>query len=145
MKVLKLALLSFAFFTATQSQAQIAVNVNLGTPPAWAHGNVIATQYYYLPEIDAYYDVPSERFIYIKNGKWVKSKKLPKKYSNYNLKKGRIIYLSDYKGNAPYKYHKKHKEKYVIVGPNSNNVIQVKPKLHKNKHKNKAHKKRLKD
>ncbi len=123
MKTLKLFVFGLLFISA--SQAQVAVNVNLGTPPVWAPAERVATQYYYLPEIDSYYDVPAQRFIYPNNGKWVKAKKLPKYYSNYNLKGGKIVYLTDYRGNAPYKYHKNHKAKYYVKRGGPNNVIYV--------------------
>jgi hypothetical protein len=45
--------------------AQVSVN-KFGTP-VWATSRSVETQYYYLPEVDAYYDVPAERFIYINN------------------------------------------------------------------------------
>ena len=103
------------FITATNIQAQVSVNVNLGTPPVWAPADRVETQYYYLPEIDTYYDVPSERFIYISNGKWIRSTVLPVRYKSYNLNSGRVVYLTDYRGKSPYVYHKKHKVKYVTT------------------------------
>ena len=101
--------------TAINTQAQVSVNVNLGTPPVWAPADRVETQYYYLPEIDTYYDVPSERFIYISNGRWIRSTVLPVRYRGYNLNSGRVVYLTDYRGNSPYVYHKKHKVKYVTT------------------------------
>ena len=101
-------------FISLSSQAQVSVNVNLGTPPVWAPAPAerVETQYYYLPDIDAYYDVPSERFIYIKNGAWIRSTALPYQYRNYNLRGGNVVYLTDYRGNAPYSFHKNHIMKY---------------------------------
>ncbi|WP_333693567.1 hypothetical protein [Flavobacterium sp.] len=93
-------------------QAQVSVNINLGTPPVWAPADRIEVQYYYLPEIDVYYDVPAERFIYIRNGRWHRSAALPARYRSYNLRGSNIVYLTDYRGNAPYKFHKQHKVKY---------------------------------
>lgn len=95
-----------------KSQGQVSVNVNLGTPPVWAPAERVETQYYYLPDIDAYYDVPSARFIYIKNGSWSRSASLPYRYRNYNLRGGNVVYLTDYKGNSPYSFHKSHLVKY---------------------------------
>jgi len=56
--------------------------------------------------------VPSARFIYIRNGKWFRSASLPYRYRNYNLRGGQVVYLTDYRGNSPYIYHSKHREKY---------------------------------
>ena len=64
MKKLKLTICAL-FFIAIAAQAQVSVNVNLGTPPIWAPADREEVQYYYLPDIDAYYDVPSARFIYL--------------------------------------------------------------------------------
>jgi hypothetical protein len=93
-------------------QSQVSVNVQFGTPPVWAPVDRVETQYYYLPDIDAYYDVPTSNFIYIKNGRWFRSTSLPYRYRNYNLRGGNVVYLTDYRGNSPYMYHKKHMEKY---------------------------------
>jgi hypothetical protein len=115
MKTLKLFVFGLLFIATTQSQAQVSVNVNFGTPPVWAPADRVETQYYYLPEVDAYYDVPAQRFIYISNGGWIRSERLPARYSNYDLRGGRVVYLTDYRGNSPYVYHKKHKVKYVTT------------------------------
>ena len=115
MKKVTNLLLGIALMIGIGTQAQISVQVNLGTPPVWAPADRVETQYYYLPEVDAYYDVPSERFIYISNGAWIRSVKLPYRYRNYNLRQGKVIYLTDYRGNSPYQYHKKHKIKYVTI------------------------------
>ena len=114
--------LGLLFFTTLSSQAQISVNLNFGTPPVWAPAERVETQYYYLPDVDAYYDVPTARFIYLRNGTWIRSTALPYRYRNYNLRGGNVVYLTDYTGNAPYTFHKTHivkyprKVKYVSTG-----------------------------
>jgi hypothetical protein len=110
MKLLKLLL--FAFLLSASIQAQVSVNVNFGTPPVWAPTERVASQYYYLPDIDAYYDVPAQRFIYVRNGRWVREQRLPTRYSGYNLRTGQVVFLTDYRGKSPFAYHKKHKIKY---------------------------------
>ena len=105
--------LGLLFFMAVNSQAQVSVNVNFGTPPVWAPAERVETQYYYLPDVDAYYDVPAARFIYIRNGSWIRSTSLPYRYRNYNLRGGNVVFLTDYRGNSPYTFHKNHKIKYA--------------------------------
>lgn len=111
MKAIKFLILGL-LISSFNMQGQVNVNVNLGTPPVWAPADRVAVQYYYLPEIDAYYDVPAERFIYIRNGGWYRSAALPARYRGYNLRGANVVYLTDYRGNAPYVYHKNHKVKY---------------------------------
>lgn len=95
--------------------AQVSVNINFGTPPVWAPADRVEVQYYYLPEIDVYYDVPGGLFIYYANGRWIRNAHLPSRCNHYDLRRGRVVYLTDYRGNAPYHYHKKHRTRYVNV------------------------------
>ena len=139
MKALRLFVFGLMFITSTQ--AQVSINVNFGTPPVWAPAEPVATQYYYLPDIDAYYDVPAQHFIYVKKGVWVRTERLPARYSTYNLSSGRVVYLTDYKGSKPYSCHKNHKlkykgKKYYSNHEDSNNEKHDngKHKGHKNKH-----------
>ncbi|MDP2159492.1 MAG: hypothetical protein Q8K02_03355 [Flavobacterium sp.] len=126
MKAIKCILLGLLLNNFTM-QAQVSVNVNLGTPPFWAPADRVEVQYYYLPEVDVYYDVPAQRFIYIRNGRWHRSAALPARYRGYNLNGANIVYLTDYRGNAPYKLHKQHKVKYR----NRGNAYVVKGTKHK--------------
>ncbi|WP_395044394.1 hypothetical protein [Flavobacterium sp.] len=130
MKTLKLFIIGLLFITTSNSQAQVSVNVNLGKPPVWAPANRVETQYYYLPDVDAYYDVPAERFIYRNNGTWIRSTVLPARYKSYNLSGANIIYLTDYKGNSPYVYHKNHIVKYKKIKSNNRTIV-VKQKKYK--------------
>jgi len=103
---------SLFLITTTGLEAQVSVNVNFGTPPVWAPADRVEVQFYYIPEIDVYYDVPEQQFIYISNRKWIRSAYLPSRCRNYNLRRGNIVYLTDYRGNSPYVYHKKHRARY---------------------------------
>jgi hypothetical protein len=138
MKSIKILLVAFLIGSFSNAIAQVSVNVNFGTPPVWAPADRVETQYYYLPEV--YYDVPAERFIYINNGSWVRAERLPKRYNGYNLNGGKVIYLTDYRGNSPYQFHKNHKVKYVATKyHNPNKAVYVKKKEHKGKGKGKKH------
>ena len=133
MKTLKLFVFGLLFIASTQ--AQVSVNVNLGKPPVWAPVNAVATQYYFLPDVDMYYDVPAQRFLYVKNGKWIRAERLPAQYSGYNLRNGTVVYLTDYRGTSPYAFHKNHKVKYV-----GKKYHPVKMKAKQNNGKKKGHK-----
>jgi len=112
MKTMRLILLATFLVVSISTKAQVSVDVNFGKPPVWAPRNAEVVQYYYLPEIETYYDVPSKRYIYLRNGKWFRSAALPAHYRSYNLRNGRIVYLNNYRGNAPYTYFGNHKVKY---------------------------------
>ncbi|MFN3969490.1 hypothetical protein [Flavobacterium sp.] len=104
-------LITLMAFTVS-SQAQVSVNVNLGKPPVWAPAAPVNTKYYYIPDIETYYDVSAQRYIYLRNGRWHRSAALPAHYRGYDLYKGKTVFLTDYRGNRPYAYYKTHKVKY---------------------------------
>jgi len=138
MNKLFLVLVSITFFVTSNTNAQVSVNVNFGTPPVWAPADRVASQYYYLPDIDTYYDVPQKQYIYLSNSRWVRSGSLPSRYVNYNLKRTKVVYLTDYRGNSPYVFHKNHKVKYYRPAKKERVVI-VNGNGNQGKHKAKGH------
>jgi len=113
MKLLKLFLFGTAFFLAVTTQAQVSVNVNFGSPPQWGPAGYSEVQYYYLPDVEAYYDVPSSMFIYMDRGIWVHRTYLPTRYRNYDLYNGYKVVMTDYHGNTPYTHFREYKHKYA--------------------------------
>lgn len=112
MKTFKLLVLGLILFAATSSHAQISVNVNIGTAPEWGPSGYSEVEYYYLPDVEAYYDIHNSQFIYLGQDKWIRSKYLPKQYRGYDLYSGYKVVLSDYHGKTPYTHYKEHKVKY---------------------------------
>ncbi|TBX70110.1 hypothetical protein EZL74_05030 [Flavobacterium silvisoli] len=113
MRTTKLVLLVALFAATVSSKAQVSVNVNIGTPPVWAPAAPVEVQYYYLPDIEVYYDVPARCYIYLRKGKWHRSAVLPARYRGYDLYHGHTVYLTDYHGRTPYVYYNEHRVKYV--------------------------------
>jgi len=108
----KLIFASVLFMSVFFAQAQVSVNVNIGTPPSWGPQGYDDSRYYYLPDIDIYYDVVQSQYIYDNNGRWVRERRLPAKYRQYDLYGGYKVVLTNYKGDAPYSYHSKHRASY---------------------------------
>src|SRR4051812_10213899 len=119
MKTLRFIALGILFCLATTVRAQVSVNVNIGAPPAWGPVGYTEAEYYYLPDIESYYDVHSSEFIYYGNGQWVRARRLPVVYRHYDLYNGYKVVLTDYHGREPYAYYKAHKVKYYkgYAGP----------------------------
>jgi hypothetical protein len=113
MKTLKI--ITFAtllLFASNAMQAQVSVNVNIGTQPSWGPVGYSAVDYYYIPDVQAYYDVRATQFIYLNGGTWIRSRHLPQQYRNYDLNRGYKVVLNDYHGTRPYSQYKYHKQKY---------------------------------
>ncbi len=113
MKALKYLVIGILLFCVHAGQAQISVNVNLGSPPQWGPVGYTEARYYYLPDVEAYYDVPSSKFIYYNGATWIHRSSLPSRYRNYDLYHGYKVVMTDYHGNSPYAHFKEHKIKYA--------------------------------
>ena len=101
-----------ALFSGYGLQAQFSLNVNFGPPPPWGPAGYASVRYYYLPDVEAYYDVQSAQFIYFGGGTWVHRSSLPSRYKNYDLYGGYKVVMKDYHGNAPYHDFKSHQKRY---------------------------------
>lgn len=113
MKAIKLVVFGIILFLAGTVQAQISVRLNLGTQPQWAPVGYDDTRYYYLPDVEAYYDVQSSMFIYSSGGRWIYRRSLPSRYRNYDLYGGYKVAMRDYRGNAPYSNYDEHRKQYA--------------------------------
>ncbi|MEO7977096.1 hypothetical protein [Flavobacterium sp.] len=112
MKTIKIAILGLFLLIANATQAQVSLNINIGTTPDWGPAGYTNTEYYYLPDIQSYYDVRASQFIYFGGGTWVRSNRLPAHYRNYDLYNGYKVVLNDYHGRTPYVHYDKHKVRY---------------------------------
>lgn len=112
MKILKYLLAAIVFLSFSSSHAQLSVNVNIGSPPAWGPVGYDNVRYYYLPDLEMYYDVNTSFYVYISNGKWIRARSLPSVYRNYDLYNEYKVVLTDYRGERPYDNFKNHKVKY---------------------------------
>lgn len=113
MKTLKLMTIAMIMLFASSSmQAQVSVNVNLGLQPSWGPVGYSSVDYYYIPDVQSYYDVRATQFIYLSNGAWIRSSRLPNQYRSYDLNRGYKVVLNDYHGSRPYDNYKSHKVKY---------------------------------
>lgn len=112
MKALKFLVLGLILAMAGTAQSQLSISLNIGTRPEWGPRGYEQARYYYLPDVDAYYDMNTTMFIYLSGNTWIHRKQLPSRYHDYNLYKGRKLVMTNYRGNKPYFNHKAYKSKY---------------------------------
>lgn len=86
---------------------QLSVHLNLNSEPT-----SVRTTYYYLPDVEAYYDVHESRYIYFDGRAWIHSSRLPGRFSNYDMDRGRKVMVSNYRGRTPYTHFKDHRKMY---------------------------------
>ena len=112
MKTLKMITVGVLFMLSSTIKSQVSVNVNIVSPPLWGPVGYTDYRYYYLPDVEAYYDVESSMFIYFGGGVWIHSTYLPGPYRNYDLYNGYKVVITDYRGNEPYIHFHNHQIKY---------------------------------
>lgn len=113
MKTLKLIAVGIILLVSSSIQAQVSVSLNIGTAPSWGPSGYAEAEYYYLPDVQAYFDIRASQFIYFGHGRWVRSRYLPRQYRNYDLDRGYKVVLNDYHGNRPYtNFHHDRKRYY---------------------------------
>ena len=113
MKIVKLFILAVVLFIAGTTQAQLSVRFNIGTPPQWAPMGYEEARYYYLPDVEAYYDVQSSMFIYQDGRNWIHRSYLPNRYRDYDLYGGYKVVMKDYRGNKPYERFNEQRRQYA--------------------------------
>ncbi len=112
MKTLKLLALGIILFASSAIHAQVSVSLNIGTAPSWGPVGYSEVDYYYLPDVEAYYDIRATQFIYFNGGRWTRSRYLPGQYRNYDLYSGYKVVLNDYHGSRPYSNYRNDRVKY---------------------------------
>jgi hypothetical protein len=95
-------------FQSTVTEAQITINI--GAQPNWGPVGYDRVDYYYLPDIDAYYSVPQRQFIYLSGRNWVFRSSLPARYRNYDLYHGYKVVVNE---PRPYLRNDVHRNMYA--------------------------------
>ncbi|AHF14805.1 hypothetical protein [Niabella soli] len=84
-KLFTLAVFISGLAIAQVARAQVSVNINIGSQPQWGPSGYNYARYYYIPEINAYYDVTSRTYIFQNGRRWVTKRSLPGRYRNFDL------------------------------------------------------------
>ncbi|MES2275144.1 MAG: hypothetical protein V4592_03920 [Bacteroidota bacterium] len=87
-----LLLASFSF--KADAQFKINFNLNIGSQPEWGPTGYDHVEYYYMPDIDAYYYVPGHQYVYMQNNAWIRTTTLPARYKNYDVYKGYKVVIN---------------------------------------------------
>jgi len=104
------ALILIVFTAPINAQVHFNLGINLGSQPAWGPVGYDEAQCYYLPDIEAYYYVPSHRFYFFEGGRWMNSPNLPPRYRNYDLYSSYKVVVNE---RQPWKRHNIYRDKFA--------------------------------
>ena len=88
MKTMKKQIILIAFLIASgfgYANAQVRLSVNIGVQPVWGPVGYDHADYYYFPDIDAYYDIAHARYVYFEGGRWIMRPSLPPRFGNFDV------------------------------------------------------------
>jgi len=94
-----------------------SIRANISTQPIWGPVGYDHVDNYYMPDIEAYYNVPTHQYTYQQNGRWVSRSYLPARSRNVDLYKTRKVVIN---GSRPYLRHNEYRSKYASYNDASN-------------------------
>ena len=113
-KILLVAAIFSGLLLASPAKSQVSISVNIGSQPNWGPAGYDYASYYYLPDIDVYYNIPQRQFVYFQGNRWNSAPTLPSCYGNYDLYSGYKVVINEPRPYlradeyrrmyAPYKY-----------------------------------------
>jgi hypothetical protein len=77
--------------------------------------NSLDFRYYYLPNMFAYFDVTTNKYIYKTNNSWKTAAELPQYYGGYSTFKNLRVPVRNYNGNDPQEKLNEHKLEFPYV------------------------------
>ncbi len=101
------AVVGALLFGAPQANAQ---TINISIQPSWGPAGYDYAEFYYLPELNIYYDVINGLYYYLSGSQWIGRKTLPVKYKKYNLHDMYKVVLNG--KPQPWLDNKQHKKDY---------------------------------
>src|SRR4051794_40370768 len=88
-------LLTGLLFNTVTAQVRVSSRANIGEQPVWGPVGYDHVEYYYMPDIDAFYHVPSRQYIYQERGRWLFATSLPRRFHKYNVYNGYKVVVNE--------------------------------------------------
>jgi hypothetical protein len=96
---------------AVNAQVSINISFNLDRQPIWGPTGYDHVDYYYLPDIDVYYNVQQSKYYYSDDrGRWMSGSSLPRRYRGFDLYHSYKVVVNE---PEPYRNDAKYKDQYA--------------------------------
>lgn len=119
-----LSAILFGSLVYSSAQAQVSVHIGFNIParrvyvpapppqPVMVYDNDEfddSDDYYYLPEVEAYYSIPRHCYYYQDGGRWISAAYLPGAYRNYDWRGAQRYEI---RGRRPYMHHDQYRTRW---------------------------------
>lgn len=119
-KIILTAAILLSSLTVKIAGAQISLNINIGSQPAWGPVGYDHVDYYYLPDIDAYYDINAHQYVYYDNNGWVHGAILPPRFGSFDVYRSYKVVVNE---RTPWVRNDVYKRKYAAYRGRHDQVI----------------------
>jgi hypothetical protein len=110
MRRLLLFIVAVLMTSIVDAQVRVNLNLNVDRQPVWGPTGYDHVEYYYLPDIEAYYNVPQRKYYYQEKGRWASGTLLPNRYRGFDLYHAYKVVVNE---PTPYRNHATYKDKYA--------------------------------
>lgn len=115
-KISAILFLFASLFAFNAAQAQVSVNINIGSQALWGPVGYNYVEYYYIPEADVFYYVPTRQFIYWSGNRHIFVSTLPSSF-HVNLFSTYKVVVNKPKPYLNHGYYVSNYAKYKHGGP----------------------------
>jgi hypothetical protein len=84
-KIILTAAIFLGFLSVKQANAQVSFGINVNRQPQWNQPAYGTADYYYMPAIDAYYNIVTRQYVYFNGDQWIRRDYLPNRFRNYDV------------------------------------------------------------
>lgn len=106
----RIILLALISTLGIQAFGQIGFHVNVELQPAWGPVGYDHAEYYYLPDIETYYNVERRDYTWFDRGAWVTTMYLPPRFRDYDLYHGYKVVINE---PNPWYHHDRYRMDYL--------------------------------
>lgn len=110
MRYLLVLIAAVLLSSTVDAQLRINLNFNVDRQPVWGPAGYDHVEFYYLPDIDVYYNVPQHRYFYYERGRWIGRSSLPSRYRNFDMYSSYKVVMNE---PTPYRNNKTHRGQYA--------------------------------
>lgn len=109
MRTLLVLLAAVLLSSAAEAQVRVNLNFNVDRQPVWGPAGYDYVEFYYLPDIEVYYNVPQRRYYYQQDRRWISGSVLPPRYRGYDLYNSYKVVVNE---RRPYRNHRAYRSRY---------------------------------
>ena len=92
------------------AQLTISLGFNVDRQPVWGPTGYDHVEYYYMPDIDVYYNVPQQRYFFYSGGRWISGASLPSRYRGFDMYNSYKVVVNE---RTPYRNAARYRAQYA--------------------------------